>query len=50
MVLTLDDRAVFEVEDGMTRKIAEKSVTTMRAMGHYLQKVETKTFTVTRAP
>ena len=50
MVLTLDDRAVFEVEDGMTRKITEKSVTTVRAMGHNLQKIETKTFTVTRAP
>ena len=50
MVLTLDDRTVFEVEDGMTRKIEEKSVTTIRAMGHNLQKVETKTFTVTRAP
>jgi hypothetical protein len=50
MVLTLDDRAVFEVEDGMTRKITEKSVTTVRAMGHNLQKTEEKTITVTRAP
>ena len=50
MVLTLDDRAVFEVEDGMTRKITEKSVTTARAMGHNLQKTEEKTITVTRAP
>ncbi len=50
MVLTLDERAVFEVEDGMTRKITEKSVTTARAMGHNLQKTEDKTITITRAP
>ena len=50
MVLTLDERAVLEVEDGMTRKITEKSVTTARAMGHNLQKTEDKTITVTRAP
>jgi hypothetical protein len=50
MVLALDDRTVFEVEDGMTRKVAEKSVTTARAMGHNLQKTEDKVITVTRAP
>jgi hypothetical protein len=50
MVLTLDERAVLEVEDGMTRKIAEKSVTTVRAMGHNLQKTEDRTVTVTHAP
>jgi hypothetical protein len=49
MVLTLDEREVFEVEDGMTRKITDKSVTTVRAMGHNLQKIETRTVTVTRA-
>jgi hypothetical protein len=50
MVLTLDERAVFEVEDGMTRKITGKSLTTVRAMGHNLQKTEDKTLTITRAP
>ncbi len=50
MVLTLDEREVFEVEDGMTRKITDKTVTTVRAMEHNLQKIETKTVTLTRAP
>ena len=51
MVLTLDDRAVFEVEDGMTRKVTGKTITTVRAMGgHNLQKAEEKIITVTRAP
>ena len=50
MVLTLDERTMFEVEDGMTRKISGKTVTTARAMGHNLQKIENKTITVTRAP
>lgn len=49
MVLSLDQRAVFEVEDGMTRKITDKSVTTERAMGHNLQKTEIRTITLTRA-
>ncbi|MBI5262348.1 MAG: hypothetical protein HY852_11095 [Bradyrhizobium sp.] len=50
MTLSLDQRAVFEVEDGITRKISEKSVTTVRALGQNLQKTENKTITVTRAP
>jgi hypothetical protein len=50
MVFTLDERTVFEVEDGMTRKITETSVTTVHAMGHELSKTETQTITVTRAP
>ena len=50
VVLTLDDRAVFEVEDGMTRKVTGKTITTARAMGHNLQKTEEKIVTVTRAP
>ena len=33
MVLTQDERTTFEVEDGMTRKITEKSVTVARVMG-----------------
>jgi hypothetical protein len=50
MKLSLDERAVFEVEDGMTRKISEKSVTTSGAVGHTLSKTETRTITVTPAP
>jgi hypothetical protein len=41
---------MFEVEDGMTRKISERSVAVARAMGHNLSKTETRTVTVTRAP
>jgi hypothetical protein len=48
--LSLDQREVFEVEDGMTRKISEKSVTTSGAVGHTLSKTETRTITVTPAP
>jgi hypothetical protein len=50
MQLSQDERAVFEVEDGMTRKITERSVMIVRAMGHNLSKTETRTMTVTRAP
>jgi hypothetical protein len=50
MTLALDERTMFEVEDGMTRKITENSVTTVRAMGHNLQKTEIRTIIVTRAP
>jgi hypothetical protein len=50
MQLSQDERAVFEVEDGMTRKITEKSVLIVRAFGHNLSKTETRTITVTRAP
>jgi hypothetical protein len=50
MKLSLDERAVFEVEGGMTRKISEKSVTAASAMGHTLSKTETRTVTVTPAP
>ena len=50
MVIDLDGRALFEVEDGMTRKVTGKTITTVRAMGHNLQKTEEKTVTVTRAP
>jgi hypothetical protein len=50
MKLSLDERTVFEVEDGMTRKLSEKSVTTAGAMGQTLSKTETRTITVTRAP
>jgi hypothetical protein len=50
MQLSQDERAVFEVEDGMTRKVTEKSVFIIRAFGHNLSKTETRTLTVTRAP
>lgn len=50
MVFKQDESAVFEVEDGMTRKITEVSTTVVRAMGHALSKTETRTVTVTRAP
>ncbi|MEO6842975.1 MAG: hypothetical protein ABI192_19695 [Bradyrhizobium sp.] len=50
MVLTQDETTTFEVEDGMTRKITEKSVTVARVLGHSLCKTETKTVIVTRAP
>jgi hypothetical protein len=34
----------------MSRQITDKSVTTVRALGHNLQKTEIKTITLTRAP
>jgi hypothetical protein len=50
MALSLDERTIFEVEDGMTRKVSEKAVTLASAMGHQTSKTETKIITVTRAP
>ena len=50
MVIDLDGRMLFEVEDGITRKITETSVTTTRAMGQNASRIENKTVTVTRAP
>ena len=50
MVLSLDEHTTFEVEDGMTRKVSEKTVTQASAMGHKLSKTETKTITVSPAP
>ena len=41
---------MFEVEDGMTRKIGEKSVPLVSAMEFTLSKTETRTVTVTCAP
>jgi hypothetical protein len=49
MVLSLDERAEFAVEDGMTRRISEKSVTAVRALGQSMQKTEIRTITVTPA-
>jgi hypothetical protein len=42
MVLSLDERTVFEVVDGMTTRIVEKSVTTASAMGHNMRKTKTR--------
>lgn len=50
MDLSLDERTTFEVEDGMTRRVTEQSVMTVRALGHNLQKTESKTIAVTPAP
>jgi hypothetical protein len=50
MVIDLDGRALFEVEDGMTRKITETSVTKTRAMGSDMSSIENKVVTVTPAP
>jgi hypothetical protein len=50
MQLSQDDRAVFEVEDGMTRRMSEKIRLLVRAMGHSLSQTEIRTVTVTRAP
>ncbi len=50
MEVSLDRRAVFDVEDGMTRRITEKSVIVARAMGRSLEKTETRTTAVSRAP
>jgi hypothetical protein len=46
MKLSLDERTVFEVEDGMTRKVSEKSDSFASAMGHPVSKTETRTITV----
>ena len=50
MAVDLDGRAVFEVEDGMTRKITETSVTSTHAMGRDMSRIESRVVTVTRAP
>ena len=45
----LDERAEFSVEDGMTRRISEKTVTAARALGRSMQKTETKIIAVAPA-
>ncbi|CAN7160404.1 hypothetical protein LJR030_000129 [Rhizobium sp. LjRoot30] len=50
MEVSLDERVMYEVEDGMTRQITEKSVTVVRAMGRGLDKTQIRIITVTRAP
>jgi len=50
MVFSFDKRAEFEVEDGMTRKVAEKSTTVFRGMEQNLIQTEARTIAVTPAP
>jgi hypothetical protein len=50
MVFSFNKRAEFEVEDGMTRKVNEKSTTVFRGIEQNLIQTEARTITVTRAP
>ena len=50
MVFSFDKRAEFEVEDGMTRKVAEKSTTVFRGMEQNLIQTDVQTITVKPAP
>lgn len=50
MVFSFDKRAEFEVEDGMTRKVAEKSTTVFRGMEQNVTQTDLRTITVTPAP
>ncbi len=50
MVFSFDKRAEFDVADGMTRKVAEKSTTVFRGMEQNLTQTEQRIITVTRAP
>jgi hypothetical protein len=47
MVFSFDKRAEFEVEDGITRKVAEESTTVFRGMEQNLTQTETRTIRVT---
>lgn len=50
MVFSFDKRAEFEVEGGMTRKVAESSRTVFRGMEQNLIQTDIRTITVTPAP
>lgn len=50
MSLTLDGRLEIEVENGMTRRMVDTTVTTASLMGITFNKREVKTITVTPAP
>ena len=50
MLFSLDKRTEFEVADGMTRKVSEKSTTVFRGMEQNLTQTETRIITVTPAP
>jgi hypothetical protein len=47
MLFSVDKHAEFEVEDGMTRKVAEKSTTVFRGMEQNLIQTDVQTITVT---
>jgi hypothetical protein len=47
MLFSVDKRAEFEVADGMTRKVAEKSTTVFRGMEQNLIQTDVRTITVT---
>jgi len=49
MVFSFDKSAEFDVEDGMTRKVAEKSTTVFRGMEQNLIQTDARTITVTPA-
>jgi hypothetical protein len=49
MVFSFDKRAEFDVEDGMTRKVAEKSTTVFRGMEQNLIQTDARTTTLTPA-
>jgi hypothetical protein len=50
MVFSFDKRAEFEVESGMTRKVAESSKTVFRGMEQNLIQTDVRTIMVTPAP
>ncbi len=50
MAFSFDKRGEFEVENGMTRKLAEKSTTVFRGMEQNLTQTEARTIAVTPAP
>jgi len=50
MVFSFDKRAEFEVRDGMTRRVSEKSTTTFRGMEQNITQTEARTIVVTPAP
>jgi hypothetical protein len=50
MVFSFDKRGEFEVEDGITRKVSEKSTTVFRGMEQNLIQTEARTIAVSPAP
>lgn len=50
MVFAFDKRAEFDVEDGMTRKVSERSTTVFRGMEQNLTQTDLRTITVIPAP
>ncbi len=50
MVFSFDKRAEFEVENGMTRKVSERSTTVFRGLEQNLIQTEARTIAVTPVP